>query len=230
MAGFSVPTPSKPTFRRLVNVDDYIEIREDIFEIYEAVNSQPHVQEALSKRSVPTARDDAMEFGEAAENYDPHELVLEKINALRTHRTLVTSLLLVTIGIFHVTVGSVPTVLMTAADWIMVAPHRIGGLAALAVGLWMFYVLSLKGNRWITQRMNKELRYYEPTILSSRKEATVRSYRMWNRSLTKPYTLSFLGLVTIGRTISPRAYNAGISAVEEYLPPITDFIATLYLN
>ena len=90
--------------------------------------------------------------------------------------------------------------------------------------------LSLKGNRWITQRMNRELRYYEPEILSCRKEATIRSYRMWNRSLNKPYTLTYLGLVTIGFVTSTRAYNWGMNVVKQYLPPIIDFIAAHHLN
>ena len=153
MTGFSVLTPSRSTFRQLINVDHYLEVREDIFEIYEAVNSQPHVQEVLSKRSVSTARDDAIEFGEAAENYDPHEIVLEKINTLRTHRTLVTAILLATIVMLHFTIVRVPTVFMTAADWIMFSPHRISMLATLVVVLWMFYVLS----RGCHRTLHKEL-------------------------------------------------------------------------
>ncbi|MDG5761908.1 hypothetical protein QA600_21540 [Natronococcus sp. A-GB1] len=212
-------------------MEDYIEVREDIFEVYEAVNTQPHMQEALRKRSVTTAQDEAIQFGKAAENYDPHKLVLKKINALRTHRTLVTAILLVTIGFLHYTIGSVPEFLITAADWIMLSPHRTGSsLVALIVGLWLLYVLSLKGNRWVTQRMNRELRYYEPTILSCRKEASIRSYRMWNRSLSKPYTLTFLGLVTIGRTISPRAYDGAMNLVKAYLPLFVDYYAAVRLD
>lgn len=231
MPGFNVPSPSIPPFQRVVNVDDYHRVREDIFDIYVAVNSQPHVQEILRKRPVSTAKNEAIEYGDAAENYDPHKLVIQKINAVRTQRTLVTAILLFVIGVYHTFIGSVPAVVMTIADWVMFSPHQAGsGLIAFVASFSLLYVLSLRANRWVTQRMNKELRYYGPTILSCRSEPAIRSYRMWNRSLNKPLTLSCIGLATIGYNLSPGLYDHAMGLVEKHLPPLVDSYSAYRLN